>query len=143
MYSSLSRLLFLNDPILTYSTLMLCLHSYVPAHVGPRAWEDPLLSPGNASDEILSRFPPTQIMVGDIDPLLDDSVCFAKRLLKVIPSLLHTSLCGIIKLRRSLPLPAWSESDLAALRESPARLHERRRSASVLSACDPRLSASA
>jgi acetyl esterase/lipase len=46
----------------------------------------PEICPGRASDAILSQFPPTALMVGDIDPMLDDSVSFAKRLIDVRPA---------------------------------------------------------
>ncbi len=42
-----------------------------------------MLSPGNAPDELLARFPPTHVLVGDIDPMLDDAVAFTRRLLSV------------------------------------------------------------
>lgn len=38
------------------------------------------LSPYQASDEILSQFPPTRFVVGILDPLNDDSVEFSKKL---------------------------------------------------------------
>jgi acetyl esterase/lipase len=41
---------------------------------------DPMVSPILASDALLSKFPPTSIMVGGFDPFLDDSVDLAHRL---------------------------------------------------------------
>lgn len=41
---------------------------------------DPLISPYFVSDEILSKFPPTVICVGDVDPIIDDSTAFFNRL---------------------------------------------------------------
>ena len=45
---------------------------------------DPYISPGLVSPDVLSRWPPTRILVGDLDPTLDDSVLFASNLRKVI-----------------------------------------------------------
>ncbi|CDW59784.1 HSL N and Abhydrolase 3 domain containing protein [Trichuris trichiura] len=42
--------------------------------------EDPFISPLLASDELLAEMPPTSILACHLDPLLDDSVTFAKRL---------------------------------------------------------------
>ncbi|OAF69431.1 hypothetical protein A3Q56_02815, partial [Intoshia linei] len=38
-----------------------------------------LLSPAFVSDQVIKRFPPTHFFVSNVDPLLDDSVYFAKR----------------------------------------------------------------
>ena len=56
------------------------------------------MSPQWAPDNLLRRFPPTHILVGEFDPLLDDSVSFARRLkgastssvfFRVLPGLPH------------------------------------------------------
>jgi hypothetical protein len=39
-----------------------------------------LISPGYATDEVLSKFPTTVICVGDVDPLIDDSTYLFNRL---------------------------------------------------------------
>ena len=39
-----------------------------------------LLSPAVAPKEVLAQFPPTAILTGDVDPLLDDSIYFFHRL---------------------------------------------------------------
>jgi len=48
--------------------------SYAPK---PEQWDDPFVSPLRAD---LSRFPPTCVVAGGIDPLCDDSVLFADKL---------------------------------------------------------------
>uniref|UniRef100_A0A5S6QQI0 Hormone-sensitive lipase n=1 Tax=Trichuris muris TaxID=70415 RepID=A0A5S6QQI0_TRIMR len=45
--------------------------------------EDPFISPLLASDELLAEMPPVSILACHMDPLLDDSVSFAKRLREV------------------------------------------------------------
>lgn len=49
-------------------------HSYAPK---PEQWADPFVSPLRAD---LRGFPPACVIVGEIDPLLDDGVRFAERL---------------------------------------------------------------
>ncbi len=46
-------------------------------YVVPKNWSDPFASPLRGD---LSKFPPTLVVVGEIDPLLDDGVKFAKKL---------------------------------------------------------------
>ena len=41
-----------------------------------------LLSPVLAPDAILSRFPPTRMMLGGIDPVRDEGLIFAQKLMK-------------------------------------------------------------
>jgi hormone-sensitive lipase len=43
--------------------------------------EDPLICPLKASDELLSEFPPSYIITGDNDPLHDDSLRMAQKLM--------------------------------------------------------------
>lgn len=96
-----SRFLHQSDPLLPRGVLELALNSYNPSHGDVAQYKhnihDPLVSPGQADDQLLRKFPPTSLMVGDLDPLLDDSVDFHTRLtmlgvstrLKVFPGLPH------------------------------------------------------
>jgi acetyl esterase/lipase len=47
--------------------------------VRPENWSDPFASPLRGD---LAKFPPTLVLVGGIDPLLDDGLQFAKKLEK-------------------------------------------------------------
>jgi len=76
-----STVFALDDPILNQSFLKYCLHSFTKNGGNPA--RNPLLSPIVASDEILSAFPPTRIMVCEVDPLRDGSYLFALRLKKL------------------------------------------------------------
>lgn len=76
-----SLLLALDDQLVPYSLLRLCVEAYVPSEVDPSL--DPLLSPINLADEILAKLPPIRIMVGDNDPLHDDCWRFTDRLRKL------------------------------------------------------------
>ncbi len=76
-----SYLLALDDQLLPYNLLKLCLKAYVPEDFKPDV--DPLLSPVTADDEILSRFPPVRILSGTNDPLHDDIWYFSDRLLQL------------------------------------------------------------
>ncbi|EQC29414.1 hypothetical protein SDRG_12877 [Saprolegnia diclina VS20] len=101
MSPSPSRFLHQSDPVLPRAILELALKSYNPSHGDDAEYKDnihdPMVSPGLANDTILSQFPHTTLMVGDLDPLLDDSVDFHTRLsnlhvpgaLKVLPDLTH------------------------------------------------------
>jgi acetyl esterase/lipase len=90
-----SRALFMMDAILPMNLLNQCRAVYLPSHFDTT---DPLLSPVLASDELIRKLPPTNIMVGAFDPFLDDSVDFAHRLhangvpcrLKVFQQLPHS-----------------------------------------------------
>lgn len=64
-----------------HTVLKLCLESYIPKEYDANI--DPLISPSLASDEILSRFPPTRIVLGTNDPLHDESFRLANKLLKL------------------------------------------------------------
>ena len=57
------------------------MESYIPKDFNANI--DPLISPSLASDEILSRFPPTRIVLGTNDPLHDESFRLANKLLKL------------------------------------------------------------
>lgn len=78
-----SMLLSLDDPILPYPFLKICLESYTGCKnfTDKRITEHPFVSPIKASDSILRRFPKTKIMVASNDPLRDESFKFAVRLL--------------------------------------------------------------
>jgi acetyl esterase/lipase len=73
-----SYLNILNNRMLPFSFLLVCMDSYAPAHMVDRS--DPLLSPFLLPDEILAQFPPTRILVGTHDPFHDDCVRFAYRI---------------------------------------------------------------
>ena len=66
-----STLLALDDPILPFPFLKMCLESYVGKNVDIA--QHPYLSPLKASDDILRQFPPTRIMVASNDPIRDGS----------------------------------------------------------------------
>jgi hypothetical protein len=60
-----SRILSLFDPMLPYETVRMCLSAYL----GPKEDEsatNPLISPIVASDEILSKFPPTTLVAAQV-----------------------------------------------------------------------------
>ena len=78
-----SMLLSLDDPILPTPFLKMCLESYTgcTSFKGAELVEDPLISPIKASDDILSKFPRTKIMVASNDPLRDESFKLTLRLL--------------------------------------------------------------
>ncbi|RQM11093.1 hypothetical protein DD237_008409 [Peronospora effusa] len=88
-----SRFIHQNDPVLPRGILELALTSYYPSHGHSNQYKlnihDPCVSPGLAEDSLLEKLPPTSLVVGDLDPLLDDSVDFYTRLsfLKVPSSL--------------------------------------------------------
>jgi acetyl esterase/lipase len=44
---------------------------------------DPLISPMYASDEVLRKLPPVRFVACHLDPLLDDTIMFARRLCDV------------------------------------------------------------
>lgn len=96
-----SRFIHQNDPVLPRGILELALTTYYPSHGHSNQYKhnihDPCVSPGLAEDSLLKKFPPTSLVVGDLDPLLDDSVDFYTRLsylkvpstLKIYPGLSH------------------------------------------------------
>ena len=77
-----SMLLSLDDPILPYPFLKMCLESYSGSttYADSAITDCPYMSPIKASDEVLSKFPPTKIMVGSNDPLRDEGFKLALRL---------------------------------------------------------------
>eukprot|EP00871_Galdieria_phlegrea_P003444 jgi/Galph1/40/GphlegSOOS_G4878.1 len=93
-----SRLLSLFDPLLPASVLEICMKAYLPEN--HNGHNDPFISPGMASERLLRQLPSMFIVVGGLDPLLDDAVEFVHRMqqlkrdqvvmeLKVFPSLPH------------------------------------------------------
>jgi acetyl esterase/lipase len=83
MVVSPARILSIIDPLLPIEALRAIFHAYIPEE-SVNTLENPYLSPGAVSDEILQQFPSkTFIAVGALDPLLDDSIYFAKRLWQV------------------------------------------------------------
>jgi len=79
-----SRLLSATDPLLPTVALKNCFEAYLPKGEDVNPLDNPYLSPACASDEIFSKFPnKTYILCGTMDPLLDDSVYLAKRLVSV------------------------------------------------------------
>ena len=72
--------LCLEDPLVPYSFLKLCVESYLRPSDNPQS--DPYLSPLVASPSDLCHFPPVRIMIGTLDPLLDQSLELADRLLE-------------------------------------------------------------
>lgn len=71
--------LCLEDPLVPYSFLKLCIESYLRPSDNPQS--DPYLSPVIAPTSDLCHFPPVRIMVGTQDPLLDQSLELADKLL--------------------------------------------------------------
>ena len=78
---SCARLLSTIDPMLNVNMLLNILNMYYT--VGNADAKDAYMSPAFASDEALAQFPTTRLLLGQFDPLLDDSVLFARRLEKV------------------------------------------------------------
>ena len=91
-----SRALHLNDPLVPVGLLTTVADAYFPESLRGKPHENPYISPICASDSILERFPPTHIVVGGLDPLLDDSIDFVTRLRRL-------KVAGSMKVYRSLP----------------------------------------
>jgi len=91
-----SRALHLNDPLVPVGLLTTVADAYFPECLRGVPHDNPYVSPICASDDILRCFPPTYVVVGGLDPLLDDSIDFVTRLRRLqIP--------GSMKVYRSLP----------------------------------------
>ncbi len=71
-------LLSLDDPILPFPFLKMCLESYIGDKADPNT--NPYLSPILTEDNILARFPKTRIMIANNDPLRDESYKFTLKL---------------------------------------------------------------
>lgn len=81
-----SLLLGIDDPILPYPFLKMCIESYVGDYqnypnCNPRY--NQFISPCIASDETLKKYPPIRIMVASNDPLRDESFLFTLKLAKL------------------------------------------------------------
>eukprot|EP00483_Globobulimina_turgida_P001798 UN01800 len=75
-----SRLLFNMDPLVPMNLIVQLTKYYLTPTICDDE-NDPLISPLIAApDYLLSSFPPTTIVVGGLDPFLDDSIDFAHRL---------------------------------------------------------------
>ena len=79
MHSEIScaRLISLIDPLLNLRMLRALLPAYVPKQFQS---SNMYISPAQMPDAILAQFPTTRLIVGQCDPLLDDSVYFYHRL---------------------------------------------------------------
>ncbi len=91
-----SRALHLNDPLVPVGLLTTVADAYFPRPLRGVPHENPYISPSFATDDVLRHFPPTFVVVGGLDPLLDDSIDFVTRLRRLgVP--------GSMKVYRSLP----------------------------------------
>jgi len=74
-----ARTLSVMDPMLPTPSLKECFKAYQQGGVDPI--HNMFFSPASASDEVLQKFPQnTYVMCGTLDPLLDDSIFFCKRM---------------------------------------------------------------
>eukprot|EP00347_Sterkiella_histriomuscorum_P013953 403362725 len=73
-----SILLALDDPILPFPFLKMCLESYIGPD--PHLSRNPYLSPMKANDDVLKQFPPTRIMIATNDPIRDHGFQFTYKL---------------------------------------------------------------
>lgn len=76
---SYSRVVGQQDPVLPSGLISCISDAYLSQELG-MSKKDPLVSPFYATDNVLSRFPPTLLFASSSDPLLDDSVVFNQRL---------------------------------------------------------------
>ena len=105
--ASPSRLLSLLDPMLSLTALEICISAYRGSNVHDfgeytrscaacdTVATDWLLSPATAPDELLQQLPPVYLMAAELDPLLDDSVVFAKRLERLGCEVHYTVVPGV------------------------------------------------
>eukprot|EP01080_Neovahlkampfia_damariscottae_P008829 gene8829-778_t len=78
---SFSRLVSLIDPLLNISMLPLLLKAYQNSeHNIFKEGKNFFLSPSETPKDIISKYPPTFISVGSLDPLLDDSISISNKL---------------------------------------------------------------
>ncbi|KRX06446.1 hypothetical protein PPERSA_05059 [Pseudocohnilembus persalinus] len=72
----------LDDVVLNHNLLKLCQKAYLKEKNGLKGdpIADPYISPNRLSDEILSKFPTTRILVGSEDPIIDDCIRFCQKL---------------------------------------------------------------
>jgi len=83
----------LDDSLLPTSLLKLAIKAYIPEDA--RSTEDPFISPLVASEELLKLLPPVRIIVGDKDPLYDDSwrlLAKLKKLEKDVKLIVHENI---------------------------------------------------
>jgi acetyl esterase/lipase len=82
---SASRALHLHDPVVPVALLVQLAQADFGSGPGGYAAGagNPLLHPALAADADLARFPPTALLCGGLDPLLDDSVDLHTRLARV------------------------------------------------------------
>lgn len=74
-----SLLSSLDDMLLPHTFLKMCLSCYVPEEV--RAELDPFASPVRLSDNLLRKYPPCRMFVGNRDPMHDDCCRLTERLM--------------------------------------------------------------
>ena len=67
------------DPVLPLGIMYGVLRMYPPPAQRAAPYLDPCLSPYHCPDDVLADFPPTHLMVGGFDPLLDDVSSVAAR----------------------------------------------------------------
>ena len=92
--ASPSRVLHMSDPLIPYQLLVRLAAEYVPDGRLMRGdcREEPLINPGVAPADILARLPTTNLIVGGLDPLLDDAVDFHAALRREgVPGVLHVA----------------------------------------------------
>lgn len=75
-----SMISYFNDRILTPEMMRAMIILYIGPHHRPDFSTDFLLSPLLAPESLLAKFPPTWMLTGERDPLVDDTVIFAGRL---------------------------------------------------------------
>lgn len=66
---------------MSFKFLEFCLNSYVSNEV--YGYDNPFVSPILVNEEVLTKYPPTQIYCGENDPLYDHSLYLAHNLNKV------------------------------------------------------------
>ena len=83
-------LLSLDDPVLPYPFLQMCLSSYSGSqtYTDCQVTESELISPIKASDETMKLFPKTKIFIANNDPIRDESFKLHLRLLYVLLSIM-------------------------------------------------------
>ena len=67
---------FLEEPLLNYAATKISLELYLGSIDDITSQNSYFVSPINCPDSILKKFPRTRIVVGDKDPLHDDSILF-------------------------------------------------------------------
>jgi len=75
-----SMISYFNDRILTPEMMRAMIILYVGPHIRPDFATDYLLSPLLAPEALLANFPKTFFLTGERDPLVDDTVIFARRI---------------------------------------------------------------